>query len=186
MVLAALPLYDPQTEISGADATPIPIVMRISTQQYEHYLIFRGSGGDLVPDISFSGTGGPIYVESPKSNTLSNTLNEVGDAFGLNRTELAAVCGASSRKTLYNWISGKTEPHRKNYVRVYDLLVIARDWVNLGYNVSNSDLRQPIVRAQSVLDILCHESLDRDLILFAGSRLALGIKSDQAIQDPFA
>lgn len=150
----------------------------------EHFIAAEGSGGSLVPQAVFDTTGSPVILHIVKPDPLRVVLMQIETVFGLTRDELAKVCG-TVRKTVYNWLDGKSEPRKTSLQRLFELNVIARDWSEAGYASGRTDIRQPLVSDRSILDMLCEEPLDRELIMFAGSRLSIKEPSI-VLSNPFA
>jgi hypothetical protein len=178
--------FDPAIDSSGAELCRSAYHAAFSTEDFERYIVFQGSGGNIVADMSFSATGSIFYLDqlSP-DDRLFEALEKIEHAFGLNKVELAKVC-KTTRKTIYNWLRAESEPQKKNFGRIFDLLVVANDWLDAGFPTDRKSLNQPIVDGRSVFDLLCDAKLDRSLIQFAGSRLRLSGASATPIIDPFA
>ena len=144
----------------------------------------EGSGGYLVPDIIVASTGSRITLEWHAADPLESLLERIQSAFGLNKDELAKVCN-TTRKTIYNWLGGTTEPQERNRERLFTLDVLADDWAGAGYSTDRVTLKQSVVDGQSVFQMLCEEPIDSDLVLFAGSRIALQDRRSP-LADPFS
>lgn len=151
------------------------------------YPLYHGSGGGIEGVIcpSPSGSGTWILV-IPPTNDLANAVDEICEAFGLTKDELATICGVQSRKTLYNWINGETAPRKEAASRIFELLITARDWHSSGFVADQKQLHEPVVDNQSIYDLLKQPVINRDLIIFAGSRLNLKFPVKKNLPDPFA
>lgn len=69
--------------------------------------------------------------------------------------------------------------------RAYDLLMIARAMRHRDIKINSEQIDQPIVAEQSIFDLLRQDSLNKDLIIFAGSRLDMLSTDRDVIPDPF-
>lgn len=181
------------TLASTYDMLSPPAVVRILTpdefSDHKIYGMITGSGslGALL-DI---GSGSNTIVQrlvptsAPESeHTLSTTLDEIAGTFSLTRDQLAE-CLQVSRKTIYNWIDGTACPQQANLNRLYELKLLCKDWRYRKLAVNKQQLSEPLINSKSILELLQSEKLDRDQILFAGSRL--GLESiGQSFADPFA
>lgn len=164
-----------------------------SKEEIEQSLgIYEGSGGNVLGffDITIrrvpisGGSNIPAKLESP-ANKLSMTIQRICTAFGVTKDELAKICKIDSRKTLYNWIDGKSKPRRSAMERLFDLALIAQAWKQAALPNDRESMYRPILGNMSVFDLLTSDKLDREAILFAGSRIALS-STRQTLSDPFA
>jgi hypothetical protein len=153
-----------------------------------YFDLYQGTGGSIAPARASNtpATGSNIQIKKASQNKLEISLNEICNAFGLNREELATICHVNSRKTLYNWIDGKTTPRKPAMKRVFDLLSAADSWKHAGFSGDRDQLQQPVLDGQSLFDILNQEKIDSELILFVGARLNIMSPSKGTISDPFA
>jgi transcriptional regulator with XRE-family HTH domain len=150
------------------------------------FALYQASGGVVATLLSNTPSGSSTKIDIEAKNNLASVVDEICSAFGLTKEELAQVCKVQSRKTLYNWINGEVKPRKAAMNRIYDLLLSARAWRKTGFSVVLGQLHVPVLSGQSVFDLLSEEQIDRDRILFAGSRLSmLSSKSDNFV-DPFA
>ena len=117
---------------------------------------------------------------------LAAAVNEICLAFGLTKEELAQVCNVQSRKTFHNWINGEAKPRKSAMSRIFDLLVISRAWTSSGFTADREQLYEPVFGNQSVFDLLNKPDIDKDRILFAGSRLNMLSPAKDELSDPFA
>lgn len=186
VILDMLPNVEHLLDASGTNAARPAFVQCFSPELFNDHITGKGSGGDIVPTAIFGQTGATIYLEVKQLpiNPLRSNLEKVERAFGLSKDELSRVCG-TTRKTIYNWLSGESQPQRRNLSRLFDLAVLAKDWVELGYGNDHLDIRQPIIDSENVFDLLCASTIDRELILFAGSRLNLAATETTTLQNPF-
>lgn len=153
------------------------------------YGLYRGSGGSLsgFSNATYSGTNNaPVLVQSEVDNKLASVVHDICFAFGLTKEELAKVCQVQSRKTLYNWIDGKATPRKSAMSRIFDLLIISQAWMQAGFSSDKVSLHSPILDGVSIFELLSLDVLDKELIIFAGSRLNLSSSIQGSLEDPFA
>lgn len=116
---------------------------------------------------------------------LLRLLSQVETTFGLNRAELAKVCG-TTRKSVYAWADGTASPHKRNLRRLFELQMLARDWREAGFTNARALVHEPILDGRSVFDLLCEKSINPALVRFAGARLTLASMARAQLKDPFA
>jgi len=166
-----------------------PAIHLVFPKDEEHKLVFslyQGSGGEVASLLSSTPSGANTQVRIAPQNKLATAVHEICLAFGLTKDELAQVCQVQSRKTLYNWINGDTRPRKLTMNRVFDLLITARAWLGSGFAADREQLREPVLGNQSLFDLLNQLEIDKERILFAGSRLNLRSPEKEEISDPFA
>jgi DNA-binding transcriptional regulator YiaG len=180
------------TLASTYDMLSPPAVIRVLTPEefskQNIYWMITGSGSlGVLMDI---GSGADTIVQRsmpaahPKTeHSLSTTLDEIADTFALTKDQLAD-CLLVSRKTIYNWIDGTASPQHANLNRLYELKLLCKDWQYRKLFINKPQLSEPVVNSKSVMELLKAEKLDRDQILFAGSRLGLE-NIGQRLSDPF-
>ena len=154
----------------------------------EYSDFYQGSGGTSTGMVAWlsnyrRATGASIQVQREPENRLGMAVSDICSAFGLTKEELATLCD-TTRKTLYNWIDGKVKPRKKSINRVFDLLVVAREWQHAGFSGASTSLHQAVLGEKSVFDLLQQPEIDKDRILFAGSRLTM-MSPGGSIADPF-
>lgn len=150
------------------------------------FSLYQGSGGVVTSLLSITPSGANTQVHAVPQNKLATAVNEISLAFGLTKEELAQVCNVQSRKTLYNWINGEAKPRKSAMSRIFDLLVIARAWNGSGFTTDREQLHEPVLGDQSVFDLLSQSEIDKERILFAGSRLNMISPVKDELSDPFA
>lgn len=150
------------------------------------FSLYQGSGGEVASLLSITPSGANTQVHTAPQNKLATAVNEICLAFGLTKEELAQVCKVQSRKTLYNWIKGESKPRKSAMRRVFDLLVTARAWLSSGFTADWKQLHEPVLGNQSVFDLLNQPDIDKERILFAGSRLKMLSPVKDELSDPFA
>lgn len=176
--------------IDWRSISPPAIYLKLSREEQARFFgLYRGSGGKLNTIFSHVPSGAsniPVQNELQHNNKLETTLSNISSTFNLTKDELAHICHVQSRKTLYNWIDGKATPRKSAMSRVFDLYIIAQAWKQSGFSRDKISLRRPMIGEQSLYDLLSRDSLDKELILFVGSRLHLTSSLQETIPDPFA
>ncbi len=190
MGLIAMDLPNDAYYASGAFsqyAAPPAIHLVLPEEELKQaYFLYQGSGGEVASLLSANLSGANTQVYTTPQNKLATALNEICLAFGLTKEELAQVCNVQSRKTLYNWINGEAKPRKSALSRIFDLLVTARAWSSSGFSADRDHLYEPVLDDQSVFDLLNQPEIDKERILFAGSRLNLMSPAQNELLDPFA
>ncbi len=170
----------------GKRLNPIPFNKVLNKGELKSFNLFQGSGGAVSHITLVSQTGSKTEIQATKQETLECVVKEIMCTFDLTKNEQLRVFQVNSRKTLYNWIDGETRPRKSAMNRIFELLVIARDWKSSGLIANKDNLRQPVIQNKSVLDLLSQDNLNREQVLFAGSRLNNFVESPMTISDPFA
>jgi transcriptional regulator with XRE-family HTH domain len=192
MVLVATDLPPEAYTASGSYAlfsNPPSIILVLNPEERyltQTYALYQGSGGGITSFLSISPSGAKTQISPEPRNKLAMAINEISSAFGLTKEALAQVCQVETRKTLYNWINGETTPRKQTMSRIFDLLITARAWTQAGLTIGQAELEQPVLDNQSVLDLLSQPEIDKERILFAGSRLDLARNDQNILIDPFA
>jgi hypothetical protein len=192
MVLAATDLPPEAYTASGSYApfsNPPAIILVLNPEERDltqTYALYQGSGGGITSFLSISPSGAKTQISPEPKNKLAMAINEICSAFGLTKEALAQVCQVETRKTLYNWINGETTPRKQTMSRIFNLLITARAWTQAGLTIDQAELEQPVLDNRSVLDLLSQPEIDKERILFAGSRLDLARKDQSILIDPFA
>lgn len=170
--------------------------LRLNKAQVQKYGAYHPTGGVLEVGSSIPASGGLDFssvgvrnfdmdhlVKIPNAVVV---LKKVQEVFLLTKEQLAQICGCT-RKTLYNWKDGTSEPRRKALKRLFKLSMIVDAWKDNGLSIFGDDLFAPVIGSDSLFDMLVTESLDEEKILFAGSRLQMGSAiSGKVLEDPFA
>ncbi len=187
VLMAAEPPIDLNTLSGAFSGYKAPAAIHSVIQDTDHIpALYKGSGGTVTSFLSVTPSGINIEVQSYAKNKLAQAIDEVCSAFRLTKEEFTQICHVQSRKTLYNWINGETEPRKAAMNRIFDLVIVARAWVSYGLNAYNSQLYEQIIDNQSVLDLLSQQVIDQDKILFSGSKLSMSFPTQGSLSDPFA
>lgn len=158
------------------------------------YHLYSSTGGLQTLFLTVSHTGGNVqstaeYFETPTADSnlqFSAVLEKIATVFALTKADLAEVCHVKTRKTLYNWLSGDSEPRNRSLDRLFKLRLVAKDWEESGFSADKVQLRAPVLADDSVFDLLRAEVIDREKILFAGTRLLMDRGADVTFIDPFS
>ncbi len=164
----------------------IHLVLPESESLKQIFSLYQGSGGEVSSLLTITPSGANTQVYTAPENKLAISVNEICQAFGLTKDELAQICNVQSRKTLYNWINGDVKPRKSAMIRVFDLLVTARAWQSSGYAAYKEQLHEPVLGKLSVFDLLNQPAINQERILFAGSRLNMLSPAKNGFSDPFA
>ncbi len=173
----------------GSFSTPPAIVLVVDPEERDiaqAYALYQGSGGEVASFLTISPSGAKTQIHSEPRNKIALAIEEISNAFGLTKEELAQICHVETRKTLYNWINGDTTPRKQAMSRIFDLLITARAWVHAGLTIDQTELQQPVLENHSILDLLSQPEIDKEQILFAGSRINLLRSAQEELSDPFA
>lgn len=157
-------------------------------QHHQNTNLYSGTGGELTHffSISISGEEETVQRETPHSEII-NIIDYITSCFNLTKNELAGICQIDSRKTVYNWLDGTSTPRTPTMNRLFDLLMIAKAWRQANLPNERRILSQRVFQGKNVYEILKENVLDRQKILFVGSRLILlNPLNKSKLKDPFA
>lgn len=167
-----------------------------SIQTYAHVIIesnassfYSGSGGNLTNFFStiFSGESQVTIKNENPTITFSNIIEYISSSFGLSMEDMRKVCAVQSRKTLYNWIEGTSSPRDSSMERIFNIYTLAKEWKNAGLPNKRQLLLRPVINNQSIFDLLSDKKIDKEKIMFAGSRLAIAdLTLLPNIKEPFS
>lgn len=150
--------------------------------------LYYATGGNLSTPYTTSSSGSNVitlFAQTTENTSLKNTLDYISNTFCLTKEDLAQVCRVQARKTLYNWMDGESSPRRSALERIYELYTIAEVWRTSGIELKKQDFHTPAIDDKTIVDLLSEDEIDRDLILFAGSRIQLSSSNAPVIEDPF-
>lgn len=146
-----------------------------------------GSGGSLnVQSASFDRpnfSADDIYnsvvlakdIVSTEKNKTTKQIDFIKETFALTDEQLAKILGIQ-RKTLYNWKEKDHIPREGSRERFFQLYVLSKDWVVLGYPTDKSLLTSHFSESQRLLESL--ESIDREKTLFVGRYLQRQVEEE--------
>jgi hypothetical protein len=177
-----------QSGASGFKLAPSVVQRQLRKSEFldSGFAFYQGSGGVVATFSSRTTSGTNTEIYGGINEGLASIINEIRLAFDLTKEELAKVCKVKSRKTVYNWIDGTSRPRKEAMSRIFDLILIARAWSNSGFKVNAQTLHKLIIDQQSMFELLQKTNLDKELILFAGSRLAIEPPEKVSFSSPFA
>jgi DNA-binding transcriptional regulator YiaG len=156
---------------------------------------FTASGANSDWFYRASKSGGVIVSTNAKQNKKTQNdknseytislIEKIQGTFNLSVEETDTICGVT-RKTLYNWKDGDS-PRKSKFKRLIDVAFIADYWKSSSLSSDRALLEQPFYKNRSIMELLADKHLDKDTILFVGSRMQLDSINDAApIEDPFA
>lgn len=148
--------------------------------------LYVASGGAYSSLISSTASGSNLIIDYQKSNSFSDSVDYISEAFNLTKKQLKEILQIKSRKTLYNWINEESQPRKTTMHRLFDLRVLAEAWNHAGFNLDKRYLIEKVLNNKSLLDYLIQNDLDQDTILFIGSRLSFISSEPSKISDPFS
>lgn len=146
-----------------------------------------GSGGNsyVSSTNSFLKDGNNIWylVDAVKNavnkapNVISNQINAIKKAFSLTEDEVAKTLQIT-RKTLYHWKSNNMIPKDAEQHKFFNLYVLAKEWLDLGYPNDRTKITQEI-NGETILSSL--SQLDKDKTLFLGRYLLRKLDNNDLI-----
>lgn len=151
--------------------------------------LYYATGGNPSTSYTVSSSGSNVialFAQATDNTNIKDTLDYISDTFCLTKDDLAQVCQVQTRKTLYNWMDGESSPRRPALERMYELYTVAEVWRTSGFEFKKQEFHTPVIDGKTIIDLLSEDSIDRDLILFAGSRIQLSSGNLSVIKDPFA
>jgi len=192
MGLVATPLDSNSYSITGSENLsyfPPAITRVLSAEELENLLgLYQGSGGQLSGLSNTVLSGATIFLEvvpQEKTNKLESILTDISETFKLTKDQQVAIYRIQSRKTVYNWIDKTSVPHQTTMRRIYALFSITEAWQQAGFQITKEELLYPILNDLSVFNLLSQDVLNKEQILFAGSRLNLEREISTPFNDPF-
>lgn len=107
-------------------------------------------------------------IDSLEKNKTTKQIDYIKETFALTDEKLADLL-AIQRKTLHNWKEKDHIPREDSRQRFFQLYVLARDWVALGFP-TNKYLSDPYIpEYQRLLEAF--RAIDRDKALFIGRHI---------------
>ncbi|PSV00495.1 hypothetical protein [Photobacterium kishitanii] len=105
------------------------------------------------------------------NNTLVLKIKFIKDNFAFSDQQLAIIFNVS-RKTVHNWITGKSKPNTKSVKRLVDITQILVEWVESGYPISD---QLGVLDVENLVELLKYElsTSVKDGVLCMGSFLLL-------------
>lgn len=160
---------------TGWGIRPPTEIHRQLTQEDLEMLCYSGSGGMGESPFYSPASGSYIVFSEPPegklvSPAIAQVIKEIREAFGVSMEELAQMC-STTRKTIYNWKDGTSEPRKKVAKKLFTLHRAARDWTQSGSSQPKAQMYKPVLGDKSLFDLLTEEPLDLEAIEFVRSRL---------------
>lgn len=106
-----------------------------------------------------------------QKSPLEQKLDVIKLAFAMREDDIAQSIGVT-RKTLFNWKQQDSHPNKEKTQNIFDLYLLAKNWMDAGFSTDTFDLETPVFAGQSIKDMLREPKLNSEKILFAGNRLA--------------
>lgn len=173
--------------LKGTRFGSVPTVCRLLDDSLKNkYFFYQGSGGEITTSLSITPSGASIDLYSKPQNNLKTAIDTICSSFGLNIKELSEILNVKSRKSIYNWIKGETQPRKLTAKKIYELLLISNSWANSGFSADRDLLYRPVIDGKSVFDLLSEKQLNKELVLFSGSRLNAVLSKGKPLSDPFS
>lgn len=103
-------------------------------------------------------------------NALEEKIELIKSVFSMTEIEISQSIGVS-RKTLFNWKQKKSAPNKLKAQNIFDLYLLAKNWMEAGFTTDSFELESPVIDDKSIKDLLKEDKIDSEKILFAGNRL---------------
>ena len=116
-------------------------------------------------------SGQNYHVINNQKSSLEQKIDIIKLAFAMSEDDIAQSVGVT-RKTLFNWKKQDYSPNKVQVQNIFDLYLLAKNWIDAGFSTATFDLETPVLASQSIKDMLRESKLDSEKILFAGNRLA--------------
>lgn len=132
-------------------------------------------------------TGGNRYLfplEAPhalattiSTESVSSMLAKIKSVFALSITDLSKIVNVE-RPTIYAWMSEKASPHEQNVGRLKELFNIAKESEKYIVTLPQRQIKQFQIQDSSLVEILCEDNLDKDLLLSGLENIKFSIDQD--------
>lgn len=153
---------------------------------YQPLQVVLAEWGITTSILSPPPTATNIQIQPATQSKFTIIVEEICHTFDLTKEEFTKICKIKSRKTLYNWINGEASPRKSAMNRIFDLLIVIREWEQADLKCNKEQLHYPILGQQSIYKMLQQDKIDKERILFAGTRLNLLYSTKNIIIDPFS
>lgn len=124
------------------------------------------------------------FLKAPKKPAIDTKVSSVvkqlefiKSCFSLKDEELAKVIRVS-RSTIHTWRTKEDIPKEYNSKRVFKLFMLSSNWKDKGFFVNKNSLVRPIIKDESIFDMLISDNIDSHKILFAGNSLSMLLETD--------
>lgn len=101
-------------------------------------------------------------------NIVEKQINFIKNTFSLTDEKLAGILGVE-RKTVHNWVKNNNISREGSRQKFFDLYVLAKDWLSLGYPTDKTKIVSVMSDELSFFDALA--SFDKEKVLFIGRHL---------------
>ncbi|MDF2417282.1 hypothetical protein GWP85_07085 [Acinetobacter beijerinckii] len=115
-------------------------------------------------------SGQNIHIINNQKKPIEQKLDIIKSTFAMTEEEIALRLGVG-RKTLFNWKKQESVPNKDKVQSLFELYVLAKNWIDAGFTTDIFDLETPVLAGKSIKDMLNEPKLDSEKILFAGNRL---------------
>ena len=166
MALSAMLNINTASYVSGHSDVQYTMQQRYSNDVTGYF----SPNGSWFEQQNGSGQNVRFVVDEPE-NGIEQKLDTIKKAFVMSEDELAQRLGVQ-RKTVFNWKKQQSSPKVDKAQLIFDLYLLAKNWLDAGFSTSSFDLNSPVLAGQSVKTMLHEATLDSEKILFAGQRLA--------------
>ncbi len=116
-------------------------------------------------------SGQNIHIVNNQKTAIEQKLDVIKSAFSMTEEDIAHSIGVG-RKTLFNWKKQESNPNKEKVQAIFDLYILAKNWLDADFSTDAFDLEIPVLAGQSIKDMLQAPVLNSERILFAGNRLA--------------
>lgn len=120
-------------------------------------------------------------VIDTKVSSVVKQLEFIKSCFSLKDEDLAKVIKVS-RSTIHTWRTKKDIPKEYNSKRVFKLFMLSSNWKDKGFIINKSSLKTPIIKDESIFDMLISDNIDSHKILFSGNSLSMLLDADNNIE----
>lgn len=136
------------------------------------------------PDLYVDGSGyGFVWITAEPSWSVialpgrpvdvSSILHQIKLVFALSDEELSRVLKVT-RQTISNWRQRSVVARSGKAEKLAKLGLLAKSWIAFGGNaIAKSELRTPVYKGKSILELLETESIDVDKLAFIQARMEL-------------
>ena len=157
---------------SGVESHYIERVLQKSNRGFDYPTgSYRAESVNFhVPHLTRVASGYLVNIARPFAmESLEDKLDKIRNGFGLNMSQLALVLNAS-RRALYIWYEGNTDPQKENLERIEVLSNLANEWIKLAPENRVARLKVKISNI-SLLDLISSDVIDAGEIKAFMSRL---------------
>nr|WP_298889937.1 hypothetical protein [uncultured Acinetobacter sp.] len=115
-------------------------------------------------------SGQNIGIINNQKGSIEKKLDLIKFAFDMTDEDIAQRIDVG-RKTLFNWKKQESSPNKEKVQAIFELYMLAKNWLEAGFSTEAFDLEAPVLAGKSIKDMLREPMLNSEQILFAGNRL---------------